>query len=234
MSKICDIPQNEKPREKALRYGLRCLSSAELLAIILRSGPKGSNVLDTANELLKSSNGFAGLGRLSIYELCQIRGISKVKALEIMACFEISRRAFSEKVPESDAIQRPAALVRWLQSEIGLEMQEKFMAVYLDSHNRILSWNVLFTGTINESRVYPREIFREAIVSGAVNVILVHNHPSGDPVPSMQDIALTDKLVQAGKLMGVRVIDHLIVTRTGWLSMAGESLLGGMEELNEN
>lgn len=234
MSKICDIPPNEKPREKALRYGLRSLSSAELLAIILRSGPKGSNVIDTAQDLLKVSGGFAGLGKLSIYELCKVRGISRVKALEIMACFEISRRAFCEKVPESDAIQRPAALVRWLQSEIGLDMQEKFMAVYLDSHNRILSWNVLFVGTINESRVYPREIFKQALLGGAANVILVHNHPSGDPVPSMQDIALTEKLVQAGKLMGVRVIDHLIVTRTGWLSMAGESLLGGMEELNEN
>lgn len=108
------------------------------------------------------------------------------------------------------------------------------MAVYLDNHNRILGSKVLFVGTINESKVYPRELFRHALLNGAANVILVHNHPSGDPIPSMQDIALTDRLIAAGKIMGVRVIDHLIITRTGWVSMAGESLLGNVEDMNEN
>ena len=234
MNKIKDIPEQEKPREKALRYGIRSLSSRELLAIILRSGPRGSSVLETADELLRTAGGFAGLAKMSVYELCKVKGISQVKALELLACFEISRRAFEESCMTGDVIDNPDSMVYWLRNEIGCELQEKFMVIYLDNHNRILTSKVLFVGTINESKVYPREIFREALLTGSSSVILAHNHPGEDPLPSLSDIALTERMVSAGRLMGVRVLDHLIITRTGWLSMAGESLLQGMEDIAEN
>lgn len=234
MNKIKDYPLEEKPREKALRYGIRTLSSRELLAIILRSGPRGQSVLETADALLKKTGGIGGLPKMSIAQLCSVRGISKVKALEILACFEISRRVLAENAFNTDVIGNPGHLVRWLQSEIGSELQEKFMVVYLNSRNCIISSKVLFIGTINESKVYPREIFREALLCGSTNVILVHNHPTGDPCPSFEDIRLTDRMVEAGRIMGVRVLDHLIITRSGWLSMAGESLLSGMEDMPED
>lgn len=234
MSMIREYPQDERPREKAWRYGLRSLSSPELLALILRNGPKGQSVLETADSLLKKTGGIAGLGKMSANELCQVRGISKVKAIELLACFEISRRALAESAFNADVIHDPSSLITWLRSELGMELQEKFMVVYLNSQNRILSSKVLFIGTVNESKVYPREIFREALLSGSTSVILVHNHPSGELIPSFEDIRLTERMVSAGRIMGVRVLDHLIITRNGWLSMAGESLLSGMEDMPEN
>lgn len=234
MSMIKEVPPHNKPREKAMRYGVRSLSGSELIALILRSGPKGSSVLETADELLKLSKGFGGLSKMSLGEMCKVKGISKVKALELLACFEISRRAFAESTAEMDVIRNAEQVVRWLQREIGSDLQEKFMVIYLDHRNRIISSKVLFVGTINESRVYPREIFREALLSGATGIILVHNHPGEDPTPSFHDIALTERMVSAGRLMGIRVLDHLIITRTGWLSMADESFLQGMEDMSEN
>ncbi len=234
MSMIKEVPLHDKPREKALRYGVRSLSGRELIALILRSGPKGSSVLQTAEQLLKLSGGFAGLSKMSLAEMCSVKGISKVKALELLACFEISRRAFSETAADTDAVHQSAHVVSWLQREIGSDMQEKFMVIFLDSKNRILTSKVLFVGTINESKVYPREIFREALLCGATGVILAHNHPGEDPTPSFHDIALTERMVSAGRIMGVRVLDHLIITRTGWMSMADESFLQGMEDMAEN
>lgn len=234
MALIAELNENEKPREKALRYGLRCLSTAELLALILRTGTKGQSVLETAEQLLKKSKGISGIQRMSVNELASIRGISKVKAVELAACFEISRRALCETAMESDVMNSPQEIVRWLQSEIGNEVQEKFMVLYLDTHNRIISWRVLFVGTINQSAVYPREIFREALLCGSTHVILVHNHPAGDLTPSMNDIAMTQRMMEAGRLMGVRVLDHLIVTSSGWYSIAAETLDGGMEQMRKN
>lgn len=233
MSNIADMPAFEKPREKALRYGIRSLSNRELLAVILRSGPRGSSVLKTAEEVLAKSQGFYGLSRMSVAELRQIRGISDVKALELTACFEISRRALQERAWDTDVIENPNALIRWLQKEIGSEMQEKFMVIYLSPKNRIVSSRVLFVGTVNQAKVWPREIFREALLAGSSRVILVHNHPSGDPAASVDDIALTRKMIEAGKIMGVEVLDHIIVTGSAWVSMA-ERTLKGMEDMSED
>ncbi len=220
MSFTAEMPSIEKPREKALRYGIRSLSSRELLAIILRTGPKGSSVLETADEVLSTAGGFSGLARMNVAQLRQISGISDVKALELTACFEISRRAFQERAWDTDVISKPEVLVRWLQREIGSEMQEKFMVIYLDAKNRIISSRVLFAGTLNHTQVYPREIFREALLAGSQRVILVHNHPSGDPEPSFADIELTGRMIEAGKIMGVTVLDHLIITSSAWISLA--------------
>jgi DNA repair protein RadC len=227
---IKEVPPHNKPREKAMRYGVRSLSGSELIALILRSGPKGSSVLETADELLKLSKGFGGLSKMSLGEMCKVKGISKVKALELLACFEISRRAFAESTAEMDVIRNAEQVVRWLQREIGSDLQEKFMVIYLDHRNRIISSKVLFVGTINAGNVYPREIFREALLRNCTDLLLVHNHPGEDPTPSKADLALTGRLQKAGKVMGVRILDHLIVTRNRCLSLK-ES--GFMEEQME-
>ncbi len=225
MTMIKDLPAHEKPREKALRYGIRALSSRELLAIMLRSGQKGRSVLEIADSLLLEAKGISGIARMDINELARIKGISKTKALEIQACFEISRRCALEEALKSDVIEHPEALVRWLRKELGSTLQEQFLVIYLDQHHHILYYRVLFVGTINASNVYPREIFREALLRNCTDILLVHNHPSEDPTPSRADLSLTQRLQEAGKMMGVRILDHLIVTRNRCLSLKESGFL---------
>lgn len=225
MTMIKDLPAHEKPREKALRYGIRALSSRELLAIMLRSGQKGRSVLEIADDLLLEARGISGIARMDTSELAKIKGISKTKALEIQACFEISRRCALEEAMKSDVIENPGALVRWLRKELGSTLQEQFLAIYLDQHHHILFYRVLFVGTINASNVYPREIFREALLGNCTDILLVHNHPSEDPTPSKADLSLTRRLQEAGKMMGVRILDHLIVTRSRCISLKESGFL---------
>ncbi len=225
MAMIREMPGHEKPREKALQYGIRTLSSRELLAILIRTGQKGRSVLEVADDLLRKAGGISGIARMSIPELREIRGISDIKALEIQACFEISRRCSLEDALQSDIIASPDAAVRWLQKELGSSLQEQFLVIYLDQHHRILFYRVLFVGTINAGNVYPREIFREALLRNCTDLLLVHNHPGEDPTPSKADLELTVRLQKAGKMMGVKILDHLIITRNRCLSMKQSGLL---------
>ena len=221
---IREMPSTERPRDKGLRYGVRSLSSRELLALILRTGSQGESVLTMADNLLQMSKGIKGLVRMSNEELCKIKGISKVKALQLQAIFEISRRASLEAAYEEEIIDNPERIIEWLRNEIGTGSQEKFLVVYLNTAHRIISAKTLFVGTINASAVYPREIFKEALLIGSTDIMLAHNHPSGVLTPSTQDLVVTGKLMECGKLMGVRVLDHLIVSQTSFLSFAREEL----------
>ncbi len=225
MPMIREMPVSEKPREKALRYGIRSLSSRELLAIVLRSGQKGKSVLEVADEVLEKAGGISGIARMSIPELNKIHGVSDIKALELQACFEIARRCALEEAMRVDIIDEPEKAVNWLQKEIGSSLQEQFLVIYLDQHHRILFYRVLFVGTINASNVYPREIFREALLHSCTDLMLVHNHPGNDPTPSQADLALTRKLQKAGRMMGVRILDHLIVTGSRCLSLKERGFL---------
>ncbi len=225
MPMIREMPVSEKPREKALRYGIRSLSSRELLAIVLRSGQKGKSVLEVADEVLEKAGGISGIARMSIPELNKIHGVSDIKALELQACFEIARRCALEEAMRVDIIDEPEKAVNWLQKEIGSSLQEQFLVIYLDQHHRILFYRVLFVGTINASNVYPREIFREALLHSCTDLMLVHNHPGNDPTPSQADLALTRKLQKAGRMMGVRILDHLIVTASRCLSLKERGFL---------
>lgn len=225
MPMIREMPVSEMPREKALRYGIRSLSSRELLAIVLRSGPKGKSVLEVADEVLEKAGGISGIARMSIPELSSIHGISQIKALELQACFEISRRSALEEAMRVDIIDEPEKAVKWLQKEIGSSLQEQFLVIYLDQHHRILFYRVLFVGTLNSSNVYPREIFREALLHSCTDLMLVHNHPGNDPTPSKADLALTQRLQKAGRMMGVRILDHLIVTDSRCLSLKERGFL---------
>ena len=158
-------------------------------------------------------------------ELCKIKGISKVKALQLQAIFEISRRASLEAAYEEEIIDNPERIIEWLRNEIGTGSQEKFLVVSLNTAHRIISAKTLFVGT-NQMQVQynPREIFKEALLIGSTDIMLAHNHPSGVLTPSTQDLVVTGKLMECGKLMGVRVLDHLIVSQTSFLSFAREEL----------
>lgn len=221
---IREMPNSERPRDKGLRYGVRTLSSRELLALVLRTGTQGESVLTMADHLLQLSKGLKGLVRMSNEELCKIKGISKVKALQLQAIFEISRRASLEAAFDEEIIDNPERVAHWLRHEIGTGTQEKFIVIYLNTAHRIISAKTLFVGTINASSVYPREIFKEALLVGSTDIMLAHNHPSGVLTPSSQDLVVTGKLIACGKLMGVRILDHLIVSQTNFLSFAREEL----------
>ena len=207
-----NIPVMEQPREKALQYGLSSLSNRELLALQLRTGYRHHSALEVADEILARE------------ELIQIPGISQIKALELLAIFEIVRRSSAAKLPTLPRVQHPSALFDWLKQEIGTSLQEKFLVVFLASDQRVLSYKILFVGTINASMVFPREIFKEALLLNSPNIILVHNHPSGNLSPSQEDISLTKRIKEAGQLMGVKVLDHIIVTQSDYFSFVQEGI----------
>ena len=217
--KIKEIPLELRPREKAEREGVKALSDRELLALYIRQGVRGSSALDVADEILKKTINMGGMNSLELADLVSIRGISNVKALEILGLVEVANRIIKPQPRELIQIEEPNSLVSWLNLEIGFKRQEFFMAVYLDKQNRMLSHNILFMGTLDKSVVHPREIFKEAVKQSAAHIILVHNHPSGTLKPSEADIYTTTSLVEAGGLMGVNILDHLIVTEGKYISL---------------
>lgn len=229
MALIREMNRNERPREKAKRYGVKSLSAAELLAILMRSGVKGTNALELAESLLQASGDLCGVAKMNFAEMKKIRGISDVKALELLACFELSRRIAYETAVEKNVIRDPESLLEWLYREIGSSQQERFLAVYLNTANHIIDYQVLFVGTINEAGVYPREVFKQALLLNSTNLMLVHNHPSGNLRPSRNDINLTREFVQIGRLMNIRILDHLIVSNSDFFSFAANGLLNDME-----
>ena len=221
---IKEMPENEKPREKALLYGVRALSTQELVAILLRTGVKGQSALSAANKLLCSAGGVSGLARMSIQELMENEGVGEVKALELQTAFELSRRIAFEEVYK-EQIDTPEALVAWLQKEIGSSLQEKFLVVYLDQQHCIIRHCTLFQGTVNQSAVYPREVFREALLCSSTDIMLVHNHPSGNIAPSEADIILTERMWKIGILMGINVLDHIIVSDRSFFSFERHGIM---------
>lgn len=219
-----ELPENERPREKMLQRGVQALSEAELLAILLRTGIKNIPVKTLAEELI-AKYGLAGLGGLSPQDLSQARGIGEVKAVTVLAGIELGRR-LSVKSPERRAIIRsPQDVADLLMPHLRYEHKEYFMALLLSTKNHVLAQPVISVGTLDASLVHPRELFREAITYSAASVILVHNHPSGDPQPSKEDIALSQNLVQAGKVLSISVIDHVIIGDGKYVSLKEKGIL---------
>ncbi len=212
MTLIQRLPTYEKPREKALQFGVDSLSNTELLALLIRNGTKEHSALDVAKELLEKCGGIGRLSTSSLYELTSVKGISSVKALELQAVFTLLKRISFEKIEEKDVIHSQRSFIQWLKVKIGFERIENFMVVFLDNGNHILNYKILFKGTVNCAMVYPREIMKEALLSGATSLILVHNHPSQNTNPSKEDIQITQKIMDAAKLMEINVLDHFIVT----------------------
>ena len=210
------------PREKLEKFGVENLSDVELLAIILNTGTKQENVLELASRLVRKNKLF-GLMDYSLYELCSFAGIGKAKASKILSVFELCKRLKSEKTDKNNI--RSAKNIFNLMSYISYEKQEHLVVVFLDSKNNVIGKKVVFKGTINETIIHPREIFREAIKHSSNSIIIVHNHPSGDPSPSDEDKKVTLKIKDASLIMGIYLLDHVIIGQKTYFSFKDQGLI---------
>ena len=215
--KVKEMEVEQRPREKALRYGLESLSDLELVALILQSGNKNRSVFEIASDVLKESEVLSKLMSMHVNTLMQIQGIREVKALQLLASVELSKRVIRSKVYHA-SIMKPEDVIEWFEFEYGSMPQECFIALYLDTKSKLISHRVLFKGTLNESVVHPREVFKEAFLQNANSVLLAHNHPSGDCTPSKADFEVTYKMVHVAMTMGVNLIDHIIVGQNQYYS----------------
>lgn len=221
---IRDMPQDERPRERLIYAGARALANAELLAIILRTGIGGENVLRLSERLLSHFGGLLGLGQASISELCQVKGIGPAKAAEMKAALELGRRLLIASPEERPQVTTPADAANLLMSEMMFLEQEHLRLVLLDTRNRVLKTPTIYIGNINTSVIRVGELFRAAIKENAAAFIMVHNHPSGDPSPSTQDVSVTRQVVTAGKLLNIELLDHIVIGRQKWVSLKERGL----------
>jgi DNA repair protein RadC len=217
--RLCDLPVEERPRERLYQVGERALSTTELLAIVIGSGHGNDNVLQLAQLLLSDLDGLSGLARASTYELRQVKGIGEVKAAQIKAALELGRRATKSPRPERPIIRSPAEAANLLMPEMSNLEQEHTRAILLNTRNYVLSMPTIYIGNLNSTVIRVAELFRAGIRQNAASIIVAHNHPSGDPAPSPEDVAITRKMVEAGDLLGIEVLDHIIIGRNSFVSL---------------
>jgi DNA repair protein RadC len=221
---IKELPSSERPRERLLNYGASALSTAELLAIILRTGIPDENVVRVAQRLLATFDGLAGLARANPPELMAERGLGLAKTAQLKAALELGRRLLVASPADRPQIRSPADAANLLISEMGLLDQEQLRVMLLDTKNRVLDISTVYVGSLNTSLIRVGELFREAIRANCASLIVVHNHPSGDPTPSPEDVAVTRQIVEAGKLLDVDVLDHLIIGQQRFVSLKERGL----------
>ena len=221
-----DLPAEARPREKLIARGAGALGDAELLALLLRTGMVGKNVLQLAQELLDTFGGVSGLLNTSLDDLKRIKGLGgSAKRAELMAVLELARRALAERLKERPVFSSPDAVRNYLQLQLAAHMHEVFAVLFLDAQHRLITLEVMFRGTLTQTSVYPREVVVRALHYHAAAVVLAHNHPSGGVEPSRADEALTQTLKAALALVDVRVLDHVIVAVGQTLSMAEKGLI---------
>lgn len=208
---IRDLPHGERPRERLKEYGPKYLSNTELIAILLRTGVQGENVLSMSSRLLARRDGLAGLGRSTFAELCAERGLSEAKACQILAALELGRRFVSLAPQERATINSPQDVANLLSAEMGSLEQEHLRALLLNTRNQVVGIQEIYVGNVNSAVVREAEVLRPAVRDNAPSIILVHNHPSGDPTPSAEDVLITRNLVAAGKLLGIELLDHVVI-----------------------
>lgn len=221
---IHDLPKEERPRERMVKFGERALSAQELLQVILGRGAAGESVAVTAQKLLTQFGSLQKLAEASIEELFLIKGIGLAKAAQIKAVFEIGRRLSVQTTPyKSKELADPEKVYRLIKSKLKDYHKEHFYIIPVDSRN----WSIteVSVGSLNACVVHPREVFSDAIKNKAASVIFIHNHPSGNPEPSEDDLVITKRLVEAGKILGIEIIDHVIVTKDGFLSFKDKGLI---------
>jgi len=207
--KITDFPENEKPRERLAKDGARALTDAELLALVLRTGSNGENVIELSRRLL-GEFGLAKLARINLSRLTTLKGIGSAKASQLVACFELGRRADANKQTQT-RIKSITDAAKLLMPELSGLKKEHFIGLYLDSRNNLLKQELLFVGCLTATVVHPREVFQPAIAESAAKIIIAHNHPSGDARPTRNDIELTKNLVAAGRMLGIELAEHIII-----------------------
>ena len=222
---IHDLPISERPRERLQRFGAEALSVPEILALLLGRGIAGESVTVTAQRLLSQFGSLKGMAGASIEELSQVRGIGPAKAAQLKAAFELANRV--EGYPEPGkklSVKTPDEVVSLAGSRLRGKKKEHFLALLLDTRGQLIKLSEISVGSLDSSIVHPREVFKEAISASAASVIFVHNHPSGNPEPSEDDIKLTERLAKAGEIMGIDVLDHIIIGGKNHLSLKGKGL----------
>lgn len=209
--RIMDLPASERPQEKMFKYGAETLSNSELLALILRSGTSKENIVNLCTRVLKESGGLNGLLSLSAEECMQLKGIKDAKAAQLMALAEISKRFKSYKAEDTYKIGKPKDAADLVMENMRYLKQEVLKVVLLNTKNVVVGIKDVSMGSINSSIVHPREVFCDAVKRSCASIIVCHNHPSGDPTPSNEDINVTRRLKESGKLLGIELMDHLII-----------------------
>lgn len=217
--KIKDIPKSERPCERLIEKGAENLSNEELLAIIFKTGTKGDSAKDLGSKLLSKIDNIKQLNEINYEFLKEIKGIGMSKSCNLLASIELGKRINREiDTIKSLKLTNSEVVYKFYRDKLGDKKQEYFYAVYLDTSKRIIGDKLLFIGTINYSLVHPREVFKEAYLLGASAIICVHNHPSGNPLPSKQDYDITNNLIEVGKILGIKIVDHLIICKNNYYS----------------
>lgn len=219
---IKNWPEDERPRERLLKYGADELSTAQLMAIILRTGGRQKSALELARELLTEFNSVKEIEGASLAEFSKIKGIGSAKLAQLKAAFELGRRLMScqaEGGESKPSFKKSSDVFDYYRPKFYGLKKERFLCAMLDTKNRIFKETIVSEGTLTSSLVHPREVFRSAIKEASASVLFLHNHPSGDTTPSRDDIAITERLVQTGKIVGIEVLDHIIISDSGYLSL---------------
>ncbi|MGI8550813.1 MAG: RadC family protein [Dehalococcoidia bacterium] len=222
--RIREMPEGERPRERLRDYGAEALSNAELIAILLRTGTAGENVLALATRLLSQHGGLNGLARLGFAELNAMHGLGEAKAAQLMAALQLGMRLTASHPEARVVVRSPADVAGLLMTEMSLLAQEDLRVVLLNTKNQVIKIEHVYRGSVNSAQVRPAEVFREAVRQNCPQLIAVHNHPSGDPTPSKDDIAVTADLVQAGRYLEIDFLDHIVIGQGRFVSLKERNL----------
>lgn len=220
-----DLPREERPRERLQKVGADNLSLAELLALVIERGRRGENVLAIAQNLISHFGNLAKMKEATIEELQQVNGIGFATACKLKAAFELGEKAQTMTTEYGQKIESAKDVFKLLKNDLGNKKKEHFKVLSLDSRNKLISIDNVSVGTINTNLVHPREVFKTAIQHLAVSIILVHNHPSGNPEPSEDDLEITKRLIESGKIMGIDILDHIIITKNKFFSFKDKGLI---------
>ncbi|MEM8535611.1 MAG: DNA repair protein RadC [Chloroflexota bacterium] len=226
-----ELPSSEQPRERLRDYGPASLSDAELLAILLRVGVQGMNVVQLAQQMLREYGGWAGLMRSDYVDICKVHGMGEAKAATLKASLEIGRRLLLTSSEERFQIKSPTDVAQLMRLEMGHLDQEHLRTICLDTKNKVQKVHTVYVGSLNSALIRIGEVFKEALKLNSASIIIVHNHPSGDPTPSPEDILITRQIEQAGQLLDIDVLDHLIIGEGRFVSFR-EHKLGFAEEVS--
>lgn len=226
--KMNEIREEERPYEKCLAHGAEHLTNVELLAVLLRTGTKGLNVLELARTLLQYSDGeesILSIHHLSLQKLLKIKGIGRVKAIQILCLSELARRLAKASAKEGLVFSEPSSIAEYYMEDMRHQKQEYMKLLMLNTKGNLIGETNISKGTVNASLISPRELFIEALEHGAVSIILIHNHPSGDPSPSQNDMYVTKQIKEAGRLIGIELLDHIIIGNNCYISFAEEQMI---------
>lgn len=225
---VKELPSMERPYEKLEQYGAKSLTDAELLAVIIRTGTREAHSVELASHILQKSGdtpGILGLKTLELPELMEIKGVGRVKALQIIAIGELSRRIAKAAVNRGECFSDPELIAKYYMEDMRHLQREEIILLMMNSKNQIIKDEVISKGTVNSSIISPREVFLLALRYHAVNIVLLHNHPSGDPTPSKEDLLMTARIAEAGKLIGILLMDHLIIGDNKYISLKEKGFL---------